>query len=505
MLVTVFGGISMRAETVKKMVDDLDNAGVVNPPKKATAVNSEEDTSFYQNEDAMNIGGLKPTEEDTEVINPHQMDYGLVVSHNDYYDNVTENNLLLGYYRPYFQYRYNGRHEANIRGKFSAKYYKYPSTTATQEEYYGTLEVLTYGLRTNSHNLDIGRKYYRLGGGLVLSNYADGLQYTFVSPYSSITVVAAYSGTYGKDLCKLSIEGCSSEKNSFDILEDRPEDANIGRLGQRILAGGQLDLPHTGDAQLSLIGLYTYDLIQEDSKSEQNYGYHPYYAGVSLDGFLGTPMFSYLFEVYYQGGKTYNIDYESSNPITGVTTSISGKDPVKISAYAIQSEINILLPFGANYFKPEAVFEFAMGSGDADKESTTDPINANATGKDAGFYAFGVYSGGLALKPSLGNLQIYRAGLDFRPAYFFYPLRNLAFSTRYSLYQKHISAGVISDTSATGSGRLVGHGFDFSMTFNARSDVQLYFGYGLFQPRTAYESAYRSMQHAYLANVTLVF
>ncbi|HMV37514.1 MAG TPA: alginate export family protein, partial [Turneriella sp.] len=147
----------------------------------------------------------------------------------------------------------------------------------------------------------------------------------------------------------------------------------------------------------------------------------------------------------------------------------------------------------------------------ADSSRMTNASQSNTEGSYTAFHNFGSYSGGLALKPRLANMQIVRLGTYFRPLKPNFTLRNLAVQLKYSYYRKSVATGGISDPAATQASNDVGHAGDLALTFNPMADLQFFWGFGVFKPGAAYPQLNfdgtdgQAWRYAHLFSLTLIF
>lgn len=145
------------------------------------------------------------------------------------------------------------------------------------------------------------------------------------------------------------------------------------------------------------------------------------------------------------------------------------------------------------------------------RSRVTNGSQSNTAGNYTAFQNFGTFSGGLALKPRLANLQVYRLGTYFRPFKSNFALRNLSAQIKYSYYRKNVASGGISDPGATENNADVGHAGDLALVYNAMADVQFFYGFGVFKSGDAYPATQfdgtsgQAMRYAHLVSLTLIF
>ncbi|AFM13798.1 alginate export family protein [Turneriella parva] len=314
--------------------------------------------------------------------------------------------------------------------------------------------------------------------------------------------MALYSADYGKSACYININGCGGDPNPFNTIPGLQPDASVTGSGQRIFA----TLEYTSRAfdfgplntTAMAYGVYSKDLIKESSAVVTRYEYNPYYAGLGALGYIVNAKLQYRVDGIYQGGNAYNL------------TSNGESLQTNIMAAAVLARLDYSLPVLTST-DTRLSGEFAMGSGDADAARAGTASQSNTAGSYNAFQSFGAYSGGLALKPRLTNLQIYRGGFALRPLKFWYWGRNVGLQAKYSLYRKSSPTGGISDSGATEASSDVGMAGDVGLTVTARSDLQFFYGFGVFKPGEAYPTTAadgsdgRVLRQAHIVSLTLVF
>jgi len=247
-----------------------------------------------------------------------------------------------------------------------------------------------------------------------------------------------------------------------------------------------------------LYGLYTKDLISEPVANTARYAYNPYYGGAGAQGFVWSTDIQSRVDGIYQGGTVYNV----GNGSTAVES--------KIQSYAALAKIDYILPFLRNV-DTQLNLNFGMGSGDADATKVVTASQSNTADSYTAFQSFGSYSGGLALKPRLTNLQVYCAGVQLRPFKHWYSLRNINLQLKGSYYRNSNSAGGTSDPNASENNADVGIAGDAALSYSVRNDIQFFYGFGVFKPGQAYPefnsdgTEGRALRAAHIVSLTLVF
>jgi len=420
---------------------------------------------------------------------------GLIATTNFYQDQALTKGLLNGNYRPFANYSYKEKYSAMLRGNMSLKHYgEKPASVDKQTNLVGALEIATFEAKLGRHSLTAGRSFYQTEQGILFANFADGILYKGDFAFGQIKAMGLYSADYGKSLCAMNITGCGGDTNVFNIIPGQQPDATVTGSGQRIFATAEYQTrafnPGPLNMQGLLYGIYSKDLIKESASVNTRYEYNPYYAGLGAQGYVVNSRLQYRVDGIYQGGNVYNI---VSNG-----TSIQSS----IMAAAALARVTYYLPV-LTKFDPQAIGEFATGTGDSDATRMSSASQSNSAGDYNAFQAFGAYSGGLALKPRLGNLQIYRLGFMARPLKQFYWGRNLSLQIKGSLYRKNSATGGISDSTATESSADVGVAGDVAINYVVLGDIQFFYGFGLFKPGSAYTD--NTFRQAHIVSLTLVF
>lgn len=432
--------------------------------------------------------------------------------------------LFLGNYRPYLKYLYDETHAFNIRARIGYKYDPTQSglsqkqiddtrTVVSTAEY--NLELFNAELNFNRHRFTAGRAFYRLGRGLLLANFADGAEYTGTFKYLQIKAQALYSGEYSG--CSISINGCRTNsdadipiKSAYNIVPGRPADAIVADAGKRIFLNAEIQSPALFGSNAYLLGMYSRDFARNEVTNAKNnadngkiFAYDPIYLGLGLSGYIVTPRLRYLAEYVLQRGQTYAAS-------TGTGSTIVNKQ-INIEAWGFTADLNYSVPLYEKFVKLGLLAQYASASGrDTDKTSPSSPSQQQNNGIDNNFYYFGVYSAGLALQPRISNLHIIRAGIQLRPLNYYYWGRNLMISFRYSYYTKMDPQYVVSDSDANipeqGKRKAtLGNAYDFQLVWDFRTDLKLFYSYGIFLPGSAYTEADAKTIHAHIVSLNFLF
>lgn len=427
----------------------------------------------------------------------HYLRGGLIASNTFYIDPIINPGLFSGFYRPFAKYTYDEKWEATARGLLTVKRYIEPLAGVQQTNVVGALEIMAAERRIENHHFVVGRNFYAIEQGVLFANFADGVQYTGKYRYGQVRAFAVYSGDYGSSFCALNVTGCNGDPSPFVNTPNLAPDSGVQNSGQRVFFAGEYYSPEYLGTQAFAYTMISRDLIREDAASAK-YAYNPWYGGLGARGYIKNSAYRYRADVIYQGGSTYN------QVLNGVSESAT------ISAAAALVNFTWSLPYLKN-IDPQLLADFATGTGDGDSTRVVNGSQSNTAGSYNAFQNFGTFSGGLALKPRLANLQVYRIGTYFRPLKSNYALRNLAVQLKYSYYRKNVAAGGISDSAATEANADVGHAGDMAITFNALPDVQFFYGFGIFKPGDAYPTKAfdgtdgKAWRYAHLVSLTLIF
>lgn len=455
-------------------------------------------TGLWATSDLIPLDQIRPLDAVAAPQNRQSFDYGLSATNTGLADTAfIKKGEYLGNYRPFFRFLWKDTHAFNTRARID---YTYNNSLTDAQAQTGqktsngfyAVEMLNAELQFGDHKLTLGRAYYSVGRGLLLANFGDGAQYEGQFRYLKLTALAAYSAQYSG--CAISLGGCGFsgqivQKGPYDVTPGRTIDSNLPDAGRRIFSAVTVQSPQFMGSSAYALAMYSYDFDQSvmpitdgntGKLAGQQYTFQPFYAGLGFSGYIKSPRLRYIAEGIYEGGTTYNR--------VNVLTSSSAKSTIK--AWAATLDVNYALPFAEKLLKPGVIFQYATGSGRQAKigsgANPANPSQENDTGDDTNFFYFGFYSAGLALKPKLSNLHVFRLGTQLRPLQHFFWGRNLMTVFKYSYYHKQNAENVISDPNAVVAKASVGHGLDAQLVYDISSDLKLFYAYGLFLPGAAY-------------------
>lgn len=309
--------------------------------------------------------------------------------------------------------------------------------------------------------LDLGRKFFAVGSGLVVNGRGDGVEAALRSSIVDISAFGFYTGLMDKD------------SNPYGL-----SDRDFSDGAKRVFAGGTVE--KTWENQTGYIfAVMQKDYAKENASSKR---YDSQYFGLGVKGSL-----------------RYGIDY-SAEGVYETGTSSDNKNGFKksdISAYAFTGGLS-WSPDVAR--RPTFVLQYAFASGDADREAPT-AASGNQYSGDSGFVPFGTYTSGYAFRPALSNLHIVRLGPTIKPF-----SSEMSFGARYDLYYK-ASDGAVSnydDNAQNRKNRFAGQGVDIIYRWAPYRDLSVFVNYGLFVPGSALKSS-EMMRHFAAAGVNIVF
>jgi hypothetical protein len=219
--------------------------------------------------------------------------------------------------------------------------------------------------------------------------------------------------------------------------------------------------------------IYSYVLVQRDkSEPEPDDPGHDFridseYYGVGLRGKVLSDV-SYWWETIGEKGTSFIYDSNEKKNISAWAT---------VFGLSYDPEV---------YSHPSLYFKYAYGSGDSDRQSVTNTINGNSSGRDKNFLYFGFIPTGYALSPQLSNLQFFKGGFTLKPFEKKRFLKDLSFGIDYYRYYKAVSAGGVDDEQAIEDKSDIGQEVDATLNWQIISDLNLTLEFGYFLPGKAY-------------------
>jgi hypothetical protein len=312
--------------------------------------------------------------------------------------------------------------------------------------------------------IDLGRKFFSVGTGLVVNGRGDGIDLSVKTPWVDISGFGFYTGLISKD------------SNPYGL-----SDKDLSDGAKRAFAGLSIEkslLNQTG---------YVFFVLQKDY-AKQDAGiksrYDSQYYGIGAKGDLNFGLDYYAEGVYETGSDYAAIDNKKSD----------------VSAFAFTAGLNWYPDLPR---KPSFTLQYGFATGDSDRTGAT-AATGNQSGTDKGFIAFGTYNGGYAFRPSLSNIHVLRGGPSVVPFYGTQSVfRDMSLGARYDLYYR-TSAGPVNDEVDNGDNRFVGQGVDLIYRWAPFRDLTVFVNYGLFVPGGALEPS-EMVRHFVTAGVNVVF
>ena len=315
--------------------------------------------------------------------------------------------------------------------------------------------------------IEAGRRYFKIGRGIAYSDVNDGVQINYLVPGFNAGAFASQTLPH-EDNIDTSVPGYlkDSDRHFYG--------AGVGYTGIR-------------DHQI-----YSYVLVQRDfsdeepNSSSQQYTYNSQYYGVGSVGKISKNV-NYWIEIIREEGKSY------------VYTTNEEKD---VDAWATDIGMEYKWKF---YGDPKVSVEYAYGSGDPDRTSVTDTENGNALGNDNNFLYFGYFPTGIVSTPRLSNLHLYKISLACFPLKKYSAFEKLSFAFDYYRFFKDRRSGGISDEEATQNSRDVGSEIDFTIDWQAFSDLNISIEFGHFMPGDAFPSSANNNENYFSVSSTITF
>ena len=316
-------------------------------------------------------------------------------------------------------------------------------------------------------SMEIGRRYYMVGQGIAHGNVNDGAELNLT--LNNWTIKGFVSHTL---------------PNEDNIDTSVP---NFEKDGDRTYYA--VEATYVG---LYDHGIYSYFLCQRDGNGNypsdplHDFTYDSEYVGVGLQGKL-LPQMHYWAEVIRETGKSRVFETRETK---------------NIHAWGVDVGITYDLDV---YSKPNFTFEYAFGSGDADRMSVTDTENGNLSGDDNNFLSFGYLPAGFAFSPRLSNLHFLKWSILAKPLEKYKRFRNLTLGIDYYRYFKDKKNGSIYDGDAVLAARDVGSELDLRLAWKMLSDLSWTIEYGHFMPGDAYAGSANDSEKYFSIGTTLTF
>jgi hypothetical protein len=322
-------------------------------------------------------------------------------------------------------------------------------------------------LDLHPYKMEIGRKYFNIGRGIVYSNVNDGLQINYLRPKWNIGVLAAHTLPH-EDNIDTSVPGYSKDSDRYYFA------VGVGYAG---IPGHQL---------------YGYSLVQRDFSYEepnnlnQEFRYDSEYLGLGSKGTI-IQNWDYWAEIIKQSGESHIWGTNEASDVDAWAANIGSEYSWEVKS------------------RPRFSLEYAYGSGDSERTSVTDTQGGNLSGKDNNFLYFGYFPSGYALAPRLSNIHIYRTGVSIQPFEQKHLLKNLMLGVDYFWYFKDKSEGGMSDPEAVADSHDIGRELDLKLSWQLLSDLTWSVNYGFFIPGDAYLDSANDRNHYFSQGLTVTF
>jgi len=302
-------------------------------------------------------------------------------------------------------------------------------------------------------HLIVGRQYFYLGKGIVYNRIHDGVQVSADYPSFSLKIFSSRT--------KPSEDRIDFSTPSFD------------KRGWQHFSGIEAAYLKNKNFIPYLYFLYEKDHPKEEPEDVfQDYNYDAYFYAGGLCAKANKNL-SWWLELIKENGENYADSFVVSPE----------KKDIDAWAAIVGTEYNFSL-----LTHPSLEFEYAWGSGDNSRISTTNTAGGgNLYGNDTSFQYFGYYFAGYRLDPRLSNMHIYRMHLSLRPLEKFKFGKNILTGVKFFVYRKDKkNAGIYEDAPAVGESKDIGKEVNFYLYWIIHPKVAWSLRYGIFFPGGAY-------------------
>lgn len=320
-----------------------------------------------------------------------------------------------------------------------------------------------------------GKFFSKIGSGLVYSRLGLGVELKGRSPFVNFTTF--WSRTpHGETNIDFSVPGFRTEGQ------------------ERYFYGAELSYPRFSHHEPYFFWIQQKDRsdVVGPPATQRHFDYDSQYIGLGSKGELIRNLL-YSIEGIRETGRSYG-----DNVTFGGT-----QNPNDISAWAITATLTKI--FADVLTRPRLSLQYAVGTGDKDRQNPTNTIGGNAPhSADRNFLYFGYTETGYMLSPRLSNLQMLRLGGSLKPLDFNKDLKdNLEIGFNYYLYRKHEAKGGINDFRADRPLSSLGKEIDAYLNLKVASDVFFTFNYGRFYPSNAFGE--KDVRNYFLTGLTFQF
>jgi hypothetical protein len=299
----------------------------------------------------------------------------------------------------------------------------------------------------------IGRQHLFLGKGIAYNQIHDGVQLNVDYPAVSLKIFCAKTKPREHHI-DFSIPG-------YD------------KKGWQLFSGMQVSAIKNSNLVPYLYFLYEKDHPKEDPEDlTQDYNYDAMFYGSGIKGKTGKNL-SWWLEAIKETGESYTDAYS----VYPEKKNIDAWATVAGAKYSFECPTH-----------PIVDIEYAWGSGDKDRQSTTNTSGGgNLYNDDTGFQYFGYYFSGYRLDTRLSNIQIYRLGLSLIPLEKFKFGKNILIGAKFFVYRKDKkSAGIYEDTPTPGISDDIGKEINLYLYWLITPKLTWAVRYGTFFPGGAY-------------------
>ena len=292
-----------------------------------------------------------------------------------------------------------------------------------------------------------GRAFVSMGSGLLYNDLAYMIQGTYSQDRWALRAWVGHSIIHEPDIDQ-SIDHANKSNRGF-----------FGVEGEYLISGNHR--------------AYGMILVERDFNrdhfSSVDWTYNANYFGLGARGTIVAGL-GYSAELVYEFG-------DSTAAVSTQTETISSFAGILTLDYQFPGPM-----------EPMLLLQYMYGSGDSDRQSTTDALAGNQAGTDDhGFLSFGFVQTGYSLFPRVSNIHILRLGGTLRPLESVDWLHKMSVGVFGYYYRKATSSCPISDSRAFLDDADVGKEVDFTLRWRIFSDLGFSLNYGCFFPGDAYQ------------------
>jgi len=329
--------------------------------------------------------------------------------------------------------------------------------------------------------LTLGRQFFNVGQGIVYSEVNDGI------------LLSTTLGNWDLNLFGSRTIGGEDNVDRSTNLEGNERYFYGAELAYTGIVGHRQYVYFVGQEDQS--GGPTPVLRADGTNIKQAFDYDSQYLGLGLSGQLFRN-FGYRAEGIWERGRS-----EPDRTLGNLAQALNTGHRDMIDAYAFDIGLDWYIDAKS---RPRISLDYALASGDEDRENVTDTIEGNRPGtKDRNFLYFGFMDSGFSFAPRFSNISFIRIDGSFRPFYDTRHFDKMETGLTYYYYQKHQREGGVSDSQANKAHRTLGSEIDVYMNWKALSDLSHSLRYGVFLPGSAFSD--KTARHYYLCSITYSF